>query len=558
MYKLTCDGYPLLDLRDEEMILVNPKVKLEVNTVGEGSFTIHKDHPYYGKLKKLKSIFEVSDEVGVIFRGRMTGNTIEFDNEKNVDLEGVMAFFNDSIIRPFSFPEDFLQNEGYIAAAEGGNVVAFFLEWLIGQHNSQVQDFQKLHLGDVTVSDPNNYISRSSEDYASTWETLKNKLFDSSLGGYLCARYEADGTYIDYLKSFELVNTQQIIYGENLLDLSSETDASVTYSAITPLGKDKLTIEELPDGNISEDIVKIGDTLYSRSAVESYGWIYAPARKTTWDDVTIAGNLQNNGVEWLVTQGVRLSNTIEVTAVDLHFTDEEIRSFRIYRGIQVVSAVHGFEATYPLTRLHLDLLNPQNTKITVGTTELTFTEKQENDTAQKIESATNKLQEEVSSKFESINQTVIEKTTTVMNDCEKIIMTALERYVETSNYEEFRSTVSSEFAVLAGQISMNFTTVTEQIKNVGEDAQSKLSEISKHLSFGADGITIGSSENAIKMNLDNDQLVFSKNGVEIIRVDIDNSIFTNVWIKAGGRLRLGNFGWDVHDNGVPVFAKVGG
>ena len=557
MYKLTCDGYPLLDWRDDEMILVDPKVKLEVNKVGEASFTIYEDHPYYNKLKKLKSIFEVSDEIGVIFRGRMTGNTIDFDNGKAVDLEGSMAFFNDSIIRPFNFPEDFLEDADYIAAAESGNVVAFFLGWLIGQHNSQVQDFQKLYLGNVTVSDPNNYITRSSENYASTWEILKSRLFDSSLGGYLCARYEKDGTYIDYLESFELVNTQKITYGENLLDLINEMDASETYSAIIPQGKDKLTIQGLPDGDITEDIVKSGDTLYSRSAVESYGWIYAPINETIWEDVTLAENLQTKAVEWLVTQGIKLSNTIEVTAVDLHFTDEEIRSFRIYRNIQVMSAAHGLSEIYPLTKLHIDLLNPQKTKITVGRTELTLIEKQDKDATEKIESATNELKEEVSSEIESINQIIIRNSTSVLNDCERIIMTALNSYVETSDFETFKSTVTSEFAVMADKITMDFTSTAERINNVEGDAQAKLAEIYKHISFGEDGITIGSSENAIKMNLDNDQLVFSKNGVEMVRVDIDNSIFTNIWVKSGGRIRMGNFAWDVQENGVPVFMKVG-
>ena len=85
MYKVKCDGYPLLDLRDERFILVNPKVKVETNTIGEGSFTIYKNHPYYGKLKKLKSVIEVADEIGVIFRGRMTENTRDFNNGKMID-----------------------------------------------------------------------------------------------------------------------------------------------------------------------------------------------------------------------------------------------------------------------------------------------------------------------------------------------------------------------------------------------------------------------------------------------------------------------------------------
>ena len=126
MYYVTCDGYPLLDWRDNDLILVNPMVKLEVNTVGEGSFTIYKTHPHYDRLKKLKSVVEVSDENGVIFRGRATGDTVDFDHGMAVDLEGAMAFFNDSTIRPFNFPGDFMEDEGYIAAAEGGNVVSFF------------------------------------------------------------------------------------------------------------------------------------------------------------------------------------------------------------------------------------------------------------------------------------------------------------------------------------------------------------------------------------------------------------------------------------------------
>ena len=185
MYQITCDGLPLLDWRDNDLVLVNPKVKLEVNTVGEGSFTIYKNHPHYGKLKKLKSVFEVTDDYGVIFRGRATGDTTDFDHGMMVDLEGAMAYFNDSVVRAFSFPFDFQEDADYITASESGNVIEYFLGWLIDNHNSQVQDFQKMKLGNVTVKDSNNYLSRSTSEYASTWEVLKAKLFGSTLGGYL-------------------------------------------------------------------------------------------------------------------------------------------------------------------------------------------------------------------------------------------------------------------------------------------------------------------------------------------------------------------------------------
>jgi hypothetical protein len=56
MYQILCDEYVLYDHRDEKLVVHNPKCKLEVNTVGEGSFTILSTHPFYRTLKKLKSL----------------------------------------------------------------------------------------------------------------------------------------------------------------------------------------------------------------------------------------------------------------------------------------------------------------------------------------------------------------------------------------------------------------------------------------------------------------------------------------------------------------------
>ncbi|MBO5163248.1 MAG: phage tail protein [Ruminococcus sp.] len=405
MYRIKCDGYTLFDLRQESLILHEPKVTLEVNTVGGGSFTIYDSHPYYHVIGKKRSVIEVSDDYGVIFRGRVTDDTVDFNNGKAVDLEGAMAFFNDSVVRPYAFPDDFLSDAEYVTAAESGNVVEFFLKRLIDDHNSQVEPFQRFKLGTVTVSDPNNYIRRSDTGYNSTWSVLSSKLFGSELGGYLCIRYEEDGNYIDYLSRFTLMNTQEINFGENLLDIKSETDAAAAYSAIIPIGaensdtKRKLTISDLADGDITSDIVKVGDTLYSRKAVEAYGWIYAPVSETTWEDVTEADNLLKKGVSHLTNTAVKMPNTVEVTAVDLHYTDHSeypIESFRIYRNIKVTSKPHDHEGIYPLTKLDIDIINPQNTKITIGNKKMTFTaasSQQLSDAAERIRTAENDIKE---------------------------------------------------------------------------------------------------------------------------------------------------------------------
>lgn len=405
MYQIKCDDYILYDPRDERLIVNNPKCKLEVNTVGEASFSVYANHPFYGHLKKLRSVFEIKQDNYVIFRGRMTEDSKDFNNIKVVDLEGAMAYFNDSVIPPFKFPEDFLENADYITASSSGNVVEFFMNWLIATHNSQVQDFQKFKLGNVTVSDPNNYITRSSEEYFSTWDILKSKLFDSTLGGYLCIRYESDGNYIDYLSDFTLTNTQRIKFGQNLLDLTEENNASETYSAVLPLGakikdsegnqsNDRLTIEELPNGDLTDDIVKSGDVIYSKSACAAYGFILAPIKETTWDDVTEVSNLKSKAVEYLSSTGIMLKDTINIKAVDLSFSDDEIASFRIYRYVNVESVQHNHSARYKLTKLEIDILNPQNTQIQLGQTKKSLIDENNNkfqNANQKIENTTNDL-----------------------------------------------------------------------------------------------------------------------------------------------------------------------
>jgi hypothetical protein len=534
MYQIKCDKYILYDPRDEDLIVNNAKCKLEVNTVGEASFTMYASHPYYSKLRKLRSVFEILQDGQTIFRGRMTEDTKDFDNIKVVDLEGALAYFNDSIIRPFVFPDDFENDAAYKSAVATGNVIEYFLGWLIQQHNSQVQEFQRFKLGNVTVTDPNNYLSRSSTGLPKTWEVLKTKLFNSDLGGYLCIRYEEDGNYIDYLPDFELTNTQRIEYGENLLDIATESDATSICTAIIPQGAklneidqasdddSRLSIAGLPDGDVTEDIVKTGDTLYSKSGVEEFGWIYAAEKDTTWEDVTIAENLQTRGVEFFG-NSLKYTNTVTITAVDLHISDEDIAAFRIYRYIIVNSKPHEHEGKYKLTKLDIDLLQPQNTKITLGDTKQSMTDINRGN-RQDITEEVKAIKTQATTQsvdLTEIQHTVVEQTTAIVNTCEEMILSAMQTFVETSNYESFTETVQAQMKIMADEISLNFTTLTDSIKNVDGDLQEKYNTITKYFAFDVDGLTIGQADNPYKVVIDNDRYSMKVNDVEVLWLDAE-------------------------------------
>lgn len=494
-----------------------------------------------------------------------------------------MAFFNDSIVRPFKFPEDYDGDTEYQTAATSGNVVRFFLKKIIENHNSQTEEFQHFKLGTVTVSDPNNYITRSSEGYNKSWDILKNSLFESSLGGYLCIRYEDDGNYIDYLSEFTLTNTQRIRFGENLLDVTSDSDASEVFSAILPIGA--TTESEVDTGDTDEDgnqitetvshtvtladlsdfeesdIVKDGDTLYSKAAVESYGFIYAPVDDSSWDDVTEASNLLTKARQFLKSKGVMLSNTITVSAADLHFTDSEVQTFRIYRKQIVESNFHNLSESYNLIKLFIDIVNPQNTEITIGETKQSLIDqnlKAEQGNIEKIQNAYKDI-EENRRQVSEVRKMQLTEETRILNDCQSIILEATKEFISTGNLDEYKETINAALKVMSDTISLNFTTVTDQVNNVDGDLQEEITKLSKYFDFRQDGLTIKTGNGyEMQLLLDNDIISFKKNGVQFGWWDGVDFHTGNIIVDVNEKAQFGNFAFVPRTDGSLSFLKVGG
>lgn len=402
MYQLKYKNYILYDprLADEKLIVRDPSVKLAVSKAGEMSFTVDAEHPYLSNLRRMSGLVELLDGTSPIYRGRITSDTKDFYGAHKIETEGIMAVLNDSIIPPFNFPEDFKDDDDYKTAAASGNVVEFFFRWILSQHNAQVTAEQQIKPGVVTVSDPNNYITRSSDEYATAMTTISDKLLKSSIGGNLLIRYEDDGNYLDYYAALPLTNTQTVEFAENLLDLSSETDGADIYTAILPEGKDGLTIGNLPDGDLTDDLVKSGKIIYSKSGVATYGRI---TRHIKWDDVTVDTNLRAKAKAALADNGLSMPETITCKAVDLGW-QEGIQHFRVGRMTALVSTPHGYSASYPLMELAPDILDPGNTKITLGATRRTFTGSQI-DAVRKAEESAGQVRTDLNKKIEGIELT---------------------------------------------------------------------------------------------------------------------------------------------------------
>lgn len=547
MYQLKYQNYILYDprLADEKLIVRDPSVKLAVSKAGEMTFTLGADHPYLSNLRRMSGLVELLDGTFPIYRGRITTDTKDFYGAHKIETEGIMAALNDSIIKPFSFPEDFKDDDDYKAAAASGNVVDFFFRWILGQHNSQVSAEQQIRPGVCTVTDPNNYITRSSKEYATAMTTISDKLVKSSLGGNLLIRYENDGNYLDYYAALPLTNTQPVEFAENLLDLTSETDGADIYTAILPEGKDGLTIEALSDGDLTDDLVKSGLTIYSKSGMATYGRI---TRHIKWDDVTVAANLQTKAKAALADNGLSMPETITCKAVDLGWQDG-IQHFRVGRMTALFSTPHGYSASYPLMELAPDILDPGNTQITLGATQQTYTGAQidaKRETDKRIESTRQEISDRVDESSSQVIQATHQQITDLQQNVNSIILSALENYVETGDFDSYKEEVSTKLSVLTDQLSIDITKVTERIDKVDGDLQSKYSEITKAFRFTSDGLIIGETGNEILLRLDNDVLQFVRNNTPELQITAEGVEAMRIKVSI---LCIGNVVWTEDENG---------
>lgn len=547
MYQLKYKDYILYDPRlvENNLIIRDPSVKLAVGKAGSMDFVVNADHPYLSNLRRMSGLVELLDGASPIYRGRITRDTKDFYGAHKIETEGIMAALNDSLIPPFNFPEDFENDADYITASESGNVVDFFFRWILAQHNSQVSTEQQIKPGNVTVADPNNYITRSSESYETAMSTILDKLSESSIGGYLLIRYESDGNYLDYYAELPLTNVQKVEFSENLIDLSSETDGTKIYTAILPEGKDGLDLSSLSDGDLTDDLVKSGLTIYSKSGVAAYGRI---TRYIKWDDVTVASNLLSKAKAALADNGLSMPETITCKAVDLGWQDG-IQHFRVGRMTALFSTPHGYSASYPLMELGPDILNPGNTQITMGATQRTYTGSQidaARNVGNRIESARKELTDRVDVSASQVTQATQQQITDLQQNVNSIVLSALENYVETGDFNSYKEEVSTRLSVLTDQLSIDITKVTERIDDVNGDLQSKYDSITKAFRFTSDGLIIGESGNEILLRLDNDVLQFVRNNTPELQITADGVEAMRIKISI---LVIGNVIWAADENG---------
>lgn len=492
MYTVRCDNDLLLNKFVQGRTLIEPTLRQKANSIDLLTFDIAPLHPCYNSIHALISKIKVYDDGVLYWLGRAKTIKGSGKNTKSVVCESCLSYLKDGVVSPYEFT---------------GSPAEFF-KFIIDSHNATVSDSQKILEGTCTITDPNNYIVRSSTTYDSPWNVLNDKMI-KKFGGYLYVTFDVNETPIlNYYKEPPYTCSQTVEFGENLSSYEESFLYDTFYTACIPLGVEdnetgiRLNISEVNDG--SEMLVN--DVLAAQ-----YGIRIAPVNLTTWDDVTMAANLKVKGQDWLDNVGIKHKETARLNAIDISRIRQGIGSFKFLWNVGL--KLRGRDTVYyVLSQLDLDLNRAANVNITLGDTKDSYTGL--------VTEQIGNAQEEVLSVVESeyttyqqsqqIAETVIETTSQIQIQANAIISQVLESYytkeeVDGKIQDDLLS-LASQVKQLSDQVSTSFT-YYQKLGNSVTEIKSWVTIVPETPNQSG-GIIIGNSASAIKLKLENDMLYF--------------------------------------------------
>lgn len=534
IYRVYSDGNLLYHTRMGSLMIHNPSLELEVNKTGSFVFTVHQDHPYYDLIRKLKSIITVYQDDFLLFRGRVLNDEVGWHNERQFSCEGELAFLLDSIQRPYDYTGS----------------ITDFLSMLIDIHNAQVDAEKRFTLGNVTVTDPNDYIVRSDIDYTSTWDVIQKKLLDL-LGGYIIIRHQDGMHYLDYLSSINVLSPQKIEFGSNLLDLKRIRKGEDIATVVIPLGA-KLKDEEGKDTDKRLTIESVNggvDFVQDSDAIAQYGTI---VKTVIFDDVTDPENLKTKGNAHLA-DSVKLPETIELTAADLAATGQDILSFHVATMVDAYSKPHGLDQRFLVSKLSLKLFEPGANKMTLGKSIAAFSEGVQglaNEQVQILQAVTQTAQAANTAVY-NVEQNLL---ASLQVEADNIKSTVAENYSLKEDTEALVSSVSTTIEQTKDSFEIQFNQFSQDIAAVAAGTDAEFEEIRKYIRFVDGQILLGEVGNELELQISNDRISFLQDGAEVAYFSNRKLYITDAQVLHS--LQIGNFAYMPRANGNTSFKKI--
>lgn len=336
------DGNVLFaNTRPKEYGIISGTIDNQSNSAAQFNFTLPPTNIAKDLIIPAASTISVEQDGIEIFRGVLTERTIDNDGNYVCVAQDMISCLNNVLKEPFTITS---------------KDIGVYITALIGNYNDAVTKYKKLVVGNIAVTGTFSVVHN--KEYLSIFDLVKELI--EAKGGCIRLRYTDGDVYIDYLADDTSKSEQEIVFGKNLIDISSQIDTATLISRVYPIGTDGLTISSVNNSKAY---------LINSDVEEMYGRI----EKTISVNSSDAATVKSYGQAYL-TRYAALSNTITLTAIDLSILNKSLNSFAVGDSVHIVSPPHGIDAYMPVTQIAIDVLSPGNSRITLGTKSKTLTD----------------------------------------------------------------------------------------------------------------------------------------------------------------------------------------
>ena len=534
LFRVYVDGSLFYHPQMSKLAITQAQVQEDAESIDCLTLAAPFNHPYLSSVVPLASTIICKKGSAVVFEGRALDNGTDFYNTHTWTCESCLAYLKDTIQPPYEY----------------SGTLRGLLEQFISVHNNAVEAKKQFTVGNVTVTDDNDYIAYSNSEFSVTLDAIRDKLIKTH-GGFLRVRYVGDTKYLDYIADFDSLSPQTVEYGKNLLDVKINRDHSERASVLIPLGtEDEETGERLQITSVNDGKNYVIDN----TTVSEIGKIW---RTEIWEDVTVPGNLLRKAQARLLEliQGV---TSMELTIVDESDAGADIGDIHAGMYVACKSAPHGINGTYRCMGRTRDYLNPAGNTITIGASGVRLTDlsTKQNGTISALEEnilgQTAKI-EGISDKVDDLEETVselgdVDGLKTEIRECyseisktsEQIQSTVRDNYLSKDDLTIIQQDFQTAITQASSEIRMDFTSITNEIT---ENVSSNFALIEEYIRFRGALIELGKVGNAFTAELSNESLSFKENGQEIAYISNQSLVITNAEIR--NRLSLGTAarGW---------------
>lgn len=406
-----------------------------INTISSFTFSILRDNPTFSYVYPYSSLIQVYNEKTkkYEFKGRVLKIKPSMSSNglisKTIICEDRLGFLQDSV-------QPFLE-ERYWEGDENRSGLEEFIDHILENHNSQVDDYKKIYRGIVNVKpfEGSNNITKSL-NYETTWDVIQKKLIDS-FGGEIQLREVDDKLYLDYLIEIGEEKTTVIAIKKNMQSVDREIDPTSFITKLIPLGTKLEKKETDATGNIvttsTEERLTIasvnnGSIFIETNEINRLGSI---VKTVVFDDVTDPNNLLRKGNEYLQESNKLLEkHTLKV--LDLSLINKNIDEFEVGNYYPIKNNLIDINENLRIIKKTINILEPLSSTFDIGDSKKllsSLTVEQSKNNSNAIEEIKNNYVPNI-----ALVEEITQLTSLISQTSSNILLEVKEKYTQKSDY----------------------------------------------------------------------------------------------------------------------------